>query len=394
MINSRKRNDTLGEHHISADAKKKKIEAIENAQLEVILYRDLDKLAQMATSDARAGEVVPINRTRSRCILLNPTMELNDPALFLVRIEGKIVGYFGVLPSIVRVNGADKKIFFTTTCEFADEWRGTGLAAKLVEYGSHVAKPLVGAGNSKGAIKMFRSLGFREYKKKVGQRVRWNVLSAANWHRKAMGKLRFRGNNGKPATLPRHVIKMALSIVNRGQYRWQTVPKLGPEAKNLIRNIRGNFFYRSPETIEWMLNFPWFPADPPAVGAELIYRFQPKEQNVEYRIFEVTSVRDANLRAGVIFSIVHRAVPVIKMLDHWGAGQETKDWWLGPALELQLEFEILNLIVSPAVTIPFWLQPIVSPIFEGYFVPPTHTQTFDNFDLIQTSFADGDMGFW
>jgi hypothetical protein len=394
MVSSRKRNDILGDLAISTDAKKKQIEALEKVRVEVIHYRDLDKLAQMATGEVRNGEVVPINRTRSRCILLNPTMDLNDPALFLVRIEGKIVGFFGVLPSIVRVNGIDKKIFFATTAEIADEWRGTSLSAKLMETGSQVAKPLVSVGNSKGATKVFRSIGYREYKKKVGQRVRWHLLSVANLQRLVMEKIRLSKNDRMPAVFPRQVIQLALRIVKRGPYRWQTITKLEPDAKNLIKNKKGNFFYRSPETIEWMLNFPWFPADPPAIGAELKYRFQPKEQKVEYRIFEVTSLKDANLRAGVIFSIVHRAEPVIKMLDHWGAGPEQKDWWLGPALELQLEFEILNLITSAAVTIPTWLQPITTTVFEGYFVPPTHTQTFDDFESIQTSYADGDLGFW
>jgi GNAT superfamily N-acetyltransferase len=95
---------------------------------------DLPEFADRIIQTAKPGQFVPISMQRAIAHANNPYADENDIGLLAaVDEENEVVGYFGIMPMLLRVRDQVFKTHWFTTWSVSAEVRGKGVGTRLME---------------------------------------------------------------------------------------------------------------------------------------------------------------------------------------------------------------------------------------------------------------------
>ena len=91
--------------------------------------------AEEIVSKAGEGDFVPITLHRAEAMAANPYGAPEDVSMIAAYLGDKCVGYFGVMPIMVKLGDVLEKISWFTTWTVAPETQGDGRGKRVVEIG-------------------------------------------------------------------------------------------------------------------------------------------------------------------------------------------------------------------------------------------------------------------
>ena len=102
-------------------------------RFEHIKVKDLQEFAERVLGNSRKGQFVPITMQRAIAHANNPYAAKNDVGLLVaIDSDDEVVGYFGILPLLLRNGDECFKANWFTTWSVSSKVRGRGVGAQLM----------------------------------------------------------------------------------------------------------------------------------------------------------------------------------------------------------------------------------------------------------------------
>ena len=213
------------------------------------------------SADYAAMPVLPISRQRARSQMVNPRAGEDDVLLIMALLEGRMVGYLGLLPDRLPSAAASHSSISWMSCIWSDpQLRGQGIAKKLVQTALELTdNRLLATSYTPAAKKLYDRLGaFAELYSMSGSRYYRKAASgqllAGRWPRWSLGLLRLTDSLVNGASCLLRVFPPRLPA----DLHWRFTSELSTEAaafveKQQVRSLLG----RGAEELAWMINHPW-----------------------------------------------------------------------------------------------------------------------------------------
>lgn len=247
-----------------------------------IEYYTLADLAERLRSDNFwHGDVVPITKHRALSHIRNPRSSPEDVALLVAYDESKVIGYIGVLPDFVFLNGATQKIGWLTAWWVDSRPKYAGIGFALMAKASQLYRGEVGAS------------GFSDDAKKVYEASKQFVTIAESVRIRAF--LRSSMRELLPRKAP--ILNKAKGILAIFDYsintfcnfrlqfwRWrfgigktlrvEYIAEVDSQTANFIAQFQGHeICRRSASEMNWIAQHPWVLAAPIAKKGESAFYF-------------------------------------------------------------------------------------------------------------------------
>lgn len=307
--------------------------ALDAVRIERIKLKDLDRLAIESVRGALAGDFIPITIHRARAMQQNPNAQPDDVALLLAKEGERNVGFFGVMPVVLRHEGQLHKVYWLTTWGVAPQYLGKGLGSRLMEEALALDVDLAIVG-SKPARRVSTKYGFSEARPLDYVRIDFGLAGRYNpinlllrGLRKLFSLVRIR----LPIKGVEDVVGRALDAVFSPLFRpllYRRVEgKLGKETNAVrvtlaekVRSLGGaayslTSFYRNEAVVNWMLAHPWVLAEG-SPSAMMNYGFTDERKGFQMLAWQLAAADGSDL--GYItfqFSVIARR-KVLKVLDY------------------------------------------------------------------------------
>jgi len=127
-----------------------------------IPVRDLLPFAERVIGDAKPGQFIPITMQRAAAQAKNPYAAKDDTALLVaVDDDEEIVGYFGILPLLLRAGNDYHKVHWFTTWNVSAKVRGQGVGSQLMQAALDLEQDYLIVGSAY-ARRVCRKFGFAE----------------------------------------------------------------------------------------------------------------------------------------------------------------------------------------------------------------------------------------
>ena len=296
--------------------------------IEAIPVKDLLPFAERVIGAARPGQFIPITMQRARAQAHNPYAAKDDIALLVaVDPEGEIVGYFGILPLLLRDGGDYHKVHWFTTWNVSAKVRGQGVGSRLMEAALALERDYLIVG-SVHARRVCRKFGFAERSLDYFWLDRSGManLNPLVWIRRGARKmsrfLRIRRQvaiqtpltesfANRVAPLTRRWFNSRLRSLESGfleGYRFQEVSQIRGEPPTPIHRPKVEL-HRGVEAVNWMLAYPWVVETGQSVTEGMDYYFS--DARPLYRQIAVEVYDRSNAYLGfAVFSVARKGAGI------------------------------------------------------------------------------------
>jgi GNAT superfamily N-acetyltransferase len=292
-----------------------------------------DYAAAFAASSPPPG-TAPMTRIRALSQVKNPCAREDDIGLLVAYRDGRVIGYHGVMPGLLAVDGCISQVHWSTAVFVIEDCRGRGVGRQLIEafkgLGKDMMVPGVMTTGAQGAYLSsgFGPLGMCSYFQLRVERVDriaslFNALQTcavaaglpigsplsrlSGWMLKAQQKVFYR---------------RAAAVLDPGQkaISWRRVDRI---ARYRIQAPKGRaIFLRGNDIINWMLANPWvysrLDISPEDLAGEVRhYYFTKTRELFRYAAFEIFSGGTGDCSGFVVLSLSrNRGRAKVKILDH------------------------------------------------------------------------------
>lgn len=271
--------------------------------VERVAVSEIESFAAAEAAAHQAGAVIPISQSRARAWATNPQAEPDDTALIVARLDGHCVGYLGLLPAQVRVDGQVEPMSWFSTFFVPEDRRDQAIGGLLLMRALSLGRSLGVTGPSDEAASTFQAVGFTPHQ--LGYR-QLDMVRDRNYLglplrtvRRALQK----ADRSVPGPLDTaiggcsrvssSILLRALSAARRSALGvWDTteierLPPPGPDEERPGSESGGVGvqFVRDRALLEWMLSHPWSTTDRKA--ANPAYYFDDYRTESRHRIIEV-----------------------------------------------------------------------------------------------------------
>jgi GNAT superfamily N-acetyltransferase len=246
--------------------------AAEKVRIERVKLKDLEAVAARFIDFAKPGAFIPITKHRAAAMARNPHGQPDDVALLLATEGERCVGYFGVM-AVARCHpGKLQRVHWLTTWAVSEDYRGKGLGSRLMEEALALDVDLAIVG-SKPARRVSAKYGFVEAKPlhyvqlDFGVAGRFNPISLLlRGLRKLFSLIKLRLSIQRLDDFFVRLFEVLLGFLFRPLFFWLAQRKAGGvDAAALAASVsplvapvpQGTFFHRDPQTLNWMLSYPW-----------------------------------------------------------------------------------------------------------------------------------------
>ena len=306
-----------------------------NIRIEHIPVSELETFAEQAISEAGPGGYVPISMQRAIAHAHNPYAQPDDVAL-LAAIDGdnEVVGYFGILPILLKVGEQTSKAYWFTTWSVSSKVRGQGVGSALMKEALTLDLDFLIVG-SVHARRVCQRYGFWE---RDPLTYYWIDMSGMGKLNPLTWILRF-------VRKTTHIFKSNRSIkVSNSASRWLD-KMLSPLTKRffypLFTRVMENYLqeikvlevdqirddlvtplnqpqyelHRGVDAINWMLKYPWIVEQGESQTEGMDYYFS--DSRPLYRLIALEVSTQAGVELGfVVFSVSQKSSgTLLKMLD-------------------------------------------------------------------------------
>jgi GNAT superfamily N-acetyltransferase len=289
-----------------------------------IPVRDLLPFAERVISTAQPGQFIPITMQRARAHAHNPYAAKDDIALLVATDDdGEIVGYFGILPLLLRDGGDYHKVHWFTTWNVSAKVRGQGVGSQLMQAALDLGQDYLIVG-SVYARRVCRKFGFAERTLDYFwlDRTGMSSLNPLVWGRRAYRKsLHLAGiKKGVEIHTPlTESFAKRMSPLARGWFaprlerieselaagfRFQEVSQIRGEPPTPAHRPQVEL-HRGVDAVNWMLAYPWVVARGQSVTEGMDYYFS--DSRPLYRQIAVEIFDRANAYLGfAVFSVTSK----------------------------------------------------------------------------------------
>jgi hypothetical protein len=252
-----------------------------------IPLKDLVDFANHVDKQTPSGGVLPISRQRALSQSQNPFASADDIALLVAYDNETCVGYLGVVPGAVSLNGGCQKVFWLSTWYVSPRARDSGVAMQLLFTACQLKGDIMVTGVSESARRVYVALHFREF----------GPLKFCNYWIIRPGRERLLSRLG--ASFER-IDRLLIGFVKRRFLRHafvsiktplanlecRKVSRIQPpsEFSRLVEN-QPRTFLRDVQAINWMLAHPWLTE---SAQVEPRYEFSAFRPVFHYSALEIT----------------------------------------------------------------------------------------------------------
>lgn len=391
-----------------------------NLRFDHIKVKDLREFAERTLARAQPGQFIPITMQRALAHANNPYAAKDDVAL-LVAIDAaeEVVGFFGILPLLLRRGEELFKVHWFTTWSVSGKVRGLGVGAQLMAEALSLKLDYLIVG-SVHARRVCRNYEFWE---RSPLHYFWldatgmGHLNPLVWLRRGLRKvvqlLRIKRAVSLKTSFTKRVDNWFAPWTKKIVYRM-----LSAAADSLLAGARLEEatrlrelpttpgprpdveLHRGIDAVNWMLKYPWIVDEGQSVTEQMEYYFS--DTRPMYRIFgvEVSSAQGEYL-GYVAFSISKKSADNIflKMLDYQFTQPENRRYALALALRYgrQHHADTIEIPQEMAQYVrPRWLRKILlHPKARIYQCMPKagDSPLAQNWDDLAFRLVDGDMAF-
>jgi hypothetical protein len=131
-------------------------------RIEKVRVKDLHRYAFDFLKRATPDEVVPISLQRALAHSQNPCASEDDIGLLVAILDEKSIGFQGILPGLLRVNGEERKIYWISSLYIAPEYRRLGVYTEILKSQLSLDYDFFYVGLSSEIVVVLRGLRVRE----------------------------------------------------------------------------------------------------------------------------------------------------------------------------------------------------------------------------------------
>ena len=291
-------------------------------RIEHIRVKDLLPFAEHVIGKSKPGQFIPISMQRATAQAHNPYAAKEDVALLVaIDADEEVVGYFGILPLLLRAGSDYHKVHWFTTWNVSAKVRGRGVGGQLMAEALTLSHDFLIVG-SVHARRVCRKYGFWEREPLIYYWLDPSGMAQLNplvWVRRGYRKLLRLLQIKKPveihSPLTEALTKAAAPLTQRifsprlarlearlaEGFRFQEVEQI--HADPAIAPHRPKIeLHRAVEAVNWMLAYPWVVESGASVTENMDYYFS--DARVMYRQIAVEVYDTANEYLGfVVFSV-------------------------------------------------------------------------------------------
>lgn len=301
-----------------------------------IRVKELQDFAERVIAEAQPGDFIPITMQRAVAHAHNPYAAKNDVAL-LVAIDGddEIVGYFGILPLLLRRGQEYFKVHWFTTWSVSAKVRGRGVGSRLMAEALSLNQDYLIVG-SVHARRVCRKYGFWERQPldyvwldstgmghlnplvwlRRGYRKFWHLLGVEKEIRIHTPLTDRLDSLLAPVLKPFFYAWLAATQAQvLAGIRFREVDQLRGEPPTCPHRPRVEL-HRGVDAVNWMLTYPWVLESGQSLTEEMNYYFSDARPLFRFIALEVYSPED-EYKGFVVFSVTRKKDQVmLKTLDY------------------------------------------------------------------------------
>ncbi len=391
----------------------------DDIRFEHIKVKDLHEFAERVLGASRKGQFVPITMQRAIAHANNPYAAKNDVGL-LVAIDSdeEVVGYFGILPLLLRNGEEYFKANWFTTWSVSSKVRGRGVGAQLMAEALSLNLDYLIVG-SVHARRVCQEYGFWDRSPLTYYWVDMTGMGHLNplvWLRRGYRKLLHWLRIDREVKLKTPFIDRLDRRIGPTLKRIFYTLILGPQNKVLqdIRFEQVDQIQREPATpsvrpqvelhrgidaVNWMLKYPWIVETGQSITEEMDYFFSDARPLYRFIALEVFS-REDEYKGFVVYSISQKGQKtILRTLDHCFTQPSDQRYML--ALSIHFGFQYL----ADTIEIPSQAAADLRPGFFAklllhkkeriYQCMPKdeHSPLAQAWEEINLKLVDGDMAF-
>jgi GNAT superfamily N-acetyltransferase len=305
-------------------------------KIKKIRLKDIDRFARQASSLAPYQSMVPISRRRALSQLYNPYGRPDDVALLVALHKNQCIGYQGLLPGLLFHHNKMKRIYWSTAFFVSAEYRGTGVAGRLLDEIKTLHIDFAVTRMTPGAQQAYMKAGFKDLGDLTYYQLRMEKIrnlesiwqAAVTSFSSALNTAETSGLNSTAPAAEDAIYRQSKTIYYQ-QLLSDSIPKPPPvqhtavaqidgRAQQMIqRRLNGPRFFRGIEALNWMLEYRWLiSAAHEKVAAEPYY-FSLVSELFDYVALEIYSADQHELRGFLILSVqVKKGRTWVKILDY------------------------------------------------------------------------------
>jgi len=302
--------------------------------IERVRVGDLPELVRSVESQPDRYRIVPITPHRAEAHARNPASDPDQTGLLVAYLDGRCVGYLGLLPVLLENHGRRVKVDCLSALYVAPEQRHTGAGSLLVLRAMSLGKDLITVGTSEAATRLYLAHGFTRAGPLRCLRIRIEALLGLSYTLGALGRRmedtgprRLRvvldasrrlvqgtldvGLRRLLVRLPRRLLRTSCHDV---MARPTSRVERPSERESELASQRMLRFVRDEDTVNWMIAYPWITEDG---GRQSNYTFSHHRDLFRFLPYELRRrTPDENLGYIVLSVSSQSGRTTLKILDH------------------------------------------------------------------------------
>ena len=345
-----------------------------NFRIDHIRVGDLPEFAENIIRISSPGQFVPISQQRAIAHASNPNAVKDDIGLLVAYDDdGEIVGYFGILPILLRNGEELHKVHWFSTWSVSSKVRGMGVGTMLMEEALTLNLDFLIVG-SVHARRVCKKFGFWEKNPLIYYWIEMSGMGNINplkWILRLIRKLFHIFKIDKiikistPATiwldnlLSPLTKKLFYSLLSKSankvleNFRFSEVSEIHRLESTNATKARVEMF-RNIGTINWMLNYPWIKGFGQSATESMDYFFSDTRQLFKYLPIKVIDRKKDDITGFIVFSISRKSdIVVLKTLDYQFADSDHNQIIAGLSLYYGKLFNA-DIIEIPAAVSEFY----------------------------------------
>lgn len=336
---------------------------------EHIKVKDLIPFAENVISKSASGQFIPISMQRAVAHAHNPYAAKDDIAL-LVAIDSdeEVVGYFGILPLLLREGGDYHKVHWFTTWNVSAKVRGRGVGGQLMAEALTLGQDFLIVG-SVHARRVCQKYGFWEREPLIYYWLDPSGMAQLNplvWLRRGARKLLrllrihkkievhspwTEALTKKAAPLTQKIFSSRLEKVEAQLsegFRFEEVDQIHTDPA-IAPHRPAIELHRAVEAVNWMLAYPWVVESGASVTENMDYYFSDARPIYRQIAVEVYNPADEYL-GFVVFSVSAKGErTTLKTRDFRFSQPSYERVVLGLALRYARHFDAVNIEIPAEI---------------------------------------------
>ena len=304
-------------------------------RIEKIKIKELIPFASHYLEGTNKDTMIPISMQRAAAHSYNPYADGDDIALLVAYNGDELVGYFSIMPVMLKDGDALHKTYWLSTWLVSPKLRDKSVGSLLMNAALSLNQDYLAAGNSTARQVMRKLFFFREHEPLeyfeldlTGMKRLNPIVALLRLFRKMLhpfgGKVEItnsltRGFDHIVGSLMKRVFIRLLLLKYKTllhEISYNEVAEVRDETAEQWANLPAVTLYRGAKVVNWMLKYPWQVEPGKSRTEHLDYYFSDVRRIFRQIALEITSPDGKEYKGYIVFSVsTIRSEIVLKLMD-------------------------------------------------------------------------------